>query len=424
MAGTKAVFTCAAVYQVEAVCKTPLRIGSSERDGELVLRSWDGTALIPGTSLAGAFRTWLESSASGKSGASALFGTQKQEGHLIVSDGVFDANARQMTRPRLRINGQMGTADDGGKFDIAHMETGSVFQFALTWLGDKDKLPELDWVEQILAALHEGDILLGAQKTNGFGQVSLSVKKRVYYMENESDRTAWLEEKGDAQPFALPEVVRRRQVVFHVAGKMDQVLVKASAQEQRGKESVTVNLTECGRGVIPGSSVKGALRARVTAILPLMGLPEEQADVLFGRGAEQEDNGIAGTVRCSDVLLEEKKQTVRRIRINRFTGGVMRGGLFTEEPYAGDVQLRITAPEDGISCLLVLTALRDLGLGLYPLGSNGAIGRGYLSGACITAEHPDGRTLKLRFDQANRCALEDPSGLYQEWSKEWEGMKS
>ena len=102
----------------------------------------------------------------------------------------------------------------------------------------------------------------------------------------------------------------------------------------------------------------------------------------------------------------------------------MRGGLFGEEPHSGGVELRLTVPEDSVSCLLVLLALRDLGLGLYNLGSNGAIGRGYLRKAKITAEHPDGRVLHLNFDEKYVGKLDDPSGLYREWSVELKGVRS
>ena len=42
----EAVFTYAAVYQAEAVCRTPLRTGGTDGDPEQVLRSRNGQAFV------------------------------------------------------------------------------------------------------------------------------------------------------------------------------------------------------------------------------------------------------------------------------------------------------------------------------------------------------------------------------------------
>ena len=87
-----------------------------------------------------------------------------------------------------------------------------------------------------------------------------------------------------------------------------------------------------------------------------------------------------------------------------------------EEPIRSEITLRITLPEgETRGCGLLLYALRDLGLGLYNLGSGGAVGRGYLAVDTIRAQAPDGSEACLRFDQDRRCTMEDPSGLFARW---------
>lgn len=130
-----ATFTRAVRYWVEAVCLTPLRTGGADGAAETVLRDWEGRPFVQGTSLAGVLRGWLEERDPDQ--AEALFGSQRQGGSLMVSDGLFEAAAEQQTRPRLRINGATGTADNGGKFDVAHIAAGSRLTFTLTWLGDE-----------------------------------------------------------------------------------------------------------------------------------------------------------------------------------------------------------------------------------------------------------------------------------------------
>lgn len=186
---TSAVFTHAVRYTVSAVCQTPLRTGND--DVQAVLRDASGVPFIQGSSLAGALRSWLERQESMKH-VQHLFGSQEQEGHLMISDGRFEEQTQLEMRPRLRISPQTGCAEHGAKFDMAHVAKDSTFTFALTWLGTEADLDMLTSVEQMLAALHAGEIQLGAQKSNGFGRVTVSVKKRVFDLYQAEDREAWL----------------------------------------------------------------------------------------------------------------------------------------------------------------------------------------------------------------------------------------
>lgn len=168
--------------------------------------------------------------------------------------------------------------------------------------------------------------------------------------------------------------------------------------------------------MLPGSSVKGAVRSRASMIAALMGLPGDTVEDLFGRMSGQADNGKPGRAVFEDAVLERvKKAQISRIRINRVTGGVIRSALFTEEPLSCAVELHITAPEEAICCGLLLYALRDLGLGFYNLGSGGAIGRGYLAVREIGVALPDGGQAKLLFDRNRTCTAEDPNGVFQSW---------
>ena len=418
-------YTYAVRYEVEAICRTPLRTGGTDGDPETILESWDGTALLQGSSLAGALRGWLAAADVGM--AETLLGSPKQAGHLLVSDGVFDRTAERYTRPRLRINGATGAADDGGKFDVAHIGSGSCFRFTLTWLGLQRCDEELEAVEQMLAALNRGEIRLGAQKSNGFGRVELKVCKCTFDLTDPSDRAAWLGDTCQGTPLILPEVVNARRVTFLVSGQADSLLVKAGVTLQKGdsNSAYTPNLTEGGRPILPGSSIKGAVRARAEMIAGFLGLPLEVTENLFGRMSSKGDNGKPGCVFFEDGRLSgEKRLQISRIRINRFTGGIIRGGLFTEEPLSCGVEMHISAPDDSAACGLLLYALRDLGLGLYNLGSGGAIGRGYLSVREIKAVTPDGTEARLIFDKQHRCTVEDPAGIFQTWMNDLGGERA
>lgn len=413
-------YTYAVRYEVEALCWTPLRTGGTDGDPQMILQSWDGTALVQGSSLAGALREWLAAGDAGM--AEDLFGSQKKAGHLLISDGVFDRAAERCTRPRLRIDGVTGTAADGGKFDVTHVGSGSRFHFSVTWLGLDFDEGELKAVEQMLAALNCGEIRIGAQKSSGFGRVELKVLKRTFNLMDQEDRTAWLEGAYQGALLTLPEVSCARRVTFVVSGQADSLLVKAGAPLPKEKGEYTPNMTEGGQAVLPGSSVKGAVRARAEMIARMLGLPPGKTEVLFGRMSANGDDGKPGRVYFEDGRLSwEKTQRISRIRVNRLTGGVIRGGLFTEEPLACDVELHISAPNEPEACGLLLYALRDLGLGFYNLGSGGSIGRGYLSVREIKAVTPDGGEARLLFNAEKVCTAQDPDGIFQMWLNELGG---
>lgn len=416
-----ATFDKAVRYEVTAVTKTPLRTGPSDGSIDRVLRHRDGQAFLQAASLAGALRGWLEKQ--DKNAANTLFGSQEKSGQLIVSDMEIKEKAAKSSedttiqlRPRLRINGKMGSAADGGKFDVAHIARGTVMQFSLTWLGAESDTDGPAQIEQMLGALHAGEIRLGAQKSNGFGRVALTVRSQIYHMTDKADREAWLHDQFDGKTLELPEICTESVCTFTVNGVADSILIKDAVPHiKEDGTQFTGNIKENGTAVLPGSSVKGAVRARVQAIADLLHFPDTVVDELFGRGAAQGDNGIAGRVRFTDMVLDKaKEQMISRIRINKFTGGVIRRGLFTEEPLKSGITLTITAPQDDIcGCALLVYALRDLGLGLYNLGSGGAVGRGYIKVSRIAIACGD-KTADMTFG-ADGCKLNDTDNLVSVW---------
>ena len=436
----KAAFWYAARYRVEARCLSPLRTGGTDGDSETVLTGPDGVCFVQGSSLAGAFRGWLEEDGERMTLAEPLFGSQKGSGSLIVSDGRFDMAAQVSTRPRLRINAETGSADPGGKFDIAQVNAGADFVFELVWLGQEEAPKQLQAIEAMLAAMDAGQIRLGAQKNNGFGKVGLTVTRQFYDMRRPEDRTAWLEGTDRGQPFALPEVVPDRRGCFFLSGQIDGLLVKSSArlpqegrkekqkadENKKGKDKrrYTPNLTENNIPGLPGSSIKGGDRAQGERNAQKINLDGKLVSNLFGNAPDAE-TGRAGRVMVEDLRLDQAQaRKISRIRINRFTGGVIRQGLLTEEPLSTPVRLELSVRQgSNMEYALLLYALRDLGLGLYNLGSGGAIGRGYVNVLEIVVTGPEGRQATLRFDGEQRCQLDDPNNLVADWMQAWKEVQ-
>ena len=396
-------------YFAEVTCISPLRTGHADDDGEQLLYRPDGTPFLQGASLAGALRSWKEDA--------ELFGDGDAESAVIVSDVVF-RYADKVRRKRVSIDPGSGTGR--GLFQTDALPAGTTGEFWIVWRGMDGMEDAAAAIESYLSALHNGSIALGGQKNNGFGRVTLSVRKRTYQLDREEDRNAWLE--GDAvqaEPILL-SAGPANYAEFRVTAETDNLLVKAASGEGVGKESVhAVPVKEGDEIVVAGSSLKGAVRAQIGRILPHL-YPEKDrtAEVqrLFGRGSGQE-NGTVGRIRFSDGVIENAKTVSRtRNRISRFSGGTMDQALMTEQTVGGSLVFSIRIPaEETVGGLLLLFALRDLGLGLYEIGSGSSIGRGRFRRVNVEIRSDD-RSAVLRCE-GGAVTVEDPNALIEDWQK-------
>ena len=437
-------FDHAVVYQVEATCKTPLRTGDAEGDVEKILRYKDGTPFIQGNSISGAMRAWLEENYGEETGI-ALFGNRSEtdpvstkknagtigqaaEGHLIISDGVFPRSAADAARTGVVIDRHTGTArkDIGGLFRVFHIVTGEKMHFNITWTGMEKQLQQTEFIEKMLSAMNQGTIRLGAKKTSGFGVFTLEVKKKMFDLRDEKDRWDWLEDRVDGVSLKLKNIQEKVETKFIIQGIADAILIKAAAAEytKDGVRYVT-NMMEGRLPVIPGSSIKGAVRARVASIAEVLNLPSTIVEEMFGNSMDNQAEQRAGKVYFEDILVDQaKKEKIARIRINRFTGGVIRRSLFNEEPLNTKVKIRVLVPDNPVYCMLLLFAFRDLGMGLYNLGSGGSIGRGYITVDTIKAVSGTGEKLRLRFQNMQTCTCEEGENLLKMWGEELEKYKN
>ena len=146
-----------------------------------------------------------------------------------------------------------------------------------------------------------------------------------------------------------------------------------------------------GKAVLPGTSLAGVLRARALRITRAVRNGENDAekwvDNLFGpRLAGTTDPNFqphASRLKITEKsIADSQRLRPNRIRIDRFTGGVVDGALFDEEPvYRGQVEvaLELRNPRPGETGL-VLLLLKDLLTGDLPVGGTSSVGRGVLRG--------------------------------------------
>lgn len=401
-------FTKALRYRVTVTCLSPLRTGGSEQSREPVLQYRSGICFLQGNSLAGAMRGWRDDE--------VLFGRRNAPGTLTVSDLVFDA-PDLITRPHAHMDSTTGALLKNTIFSA--LPTGTKGSFCLVWQGSDGIEQAQQAIEEYLAALDCGEILLGAHTANGFGRIRLQAARRCYDLYQKEDRQAWFswqEDTDDGEPVILPHLPRG-SILFRVRAEVPSILVKASLSQgnRQNKYLSAVPIEENGRSVIPGSSLKGAVRAQMERIAPSFGIEDETAQML-GYSCSRENPGAAGKLFFSEGHFagEEQPQTHMRLRINQFTGGIFSGISVFDKTTGGTLCWEIRAPKDAPRiCGLLLFALRDLGLGMYQIGSGSAIGRGYAESLEVEMEAPEGLAKLCCRDGS--VTLEDPSGFAGKW---------
>lgn len=418
-------FNYAVCYQVNATCQSPLRTGGP--DGAVLIGS-DGLPMIQGSSIAGVLRGYL-TAVQGTDAACHLFGSAAGEADsiLTVSDGSFAAAILPQIRTRLRMDHRTGAAEEGKLFQIDGIPSGTTFSFQLLLQLERAAeeraeytAPEEKMVETLLQAMHSGAITLGAQRSNGFGVVMLQVQRQRYDLTDEADRTAWIHDcpPKDTVPLPLP-AAPQQAISFVLTGQMPSVFLCSGRRERVEGKSVALPMQEQGCCLLPGSALKGCIRAQAERIAAYLG-QEAWVTTLFGAEAVQGSfSGTAAKVRVRECLLKQAKQEriITRTRINRFTGGTMDRKLFALRPLSDRVTIQVdlirpTTPQERG---LLFYALRDLAAGLYQVGSGGSVGYGYLTDGTLTVQDGE-RTCAFHYAD-HRQTVTGEIALVEPWLK-------
>lgn len=404
-------------YLVTAVCTRPLHIGSASGDKEEVLvHPVDGKPFIQAASLSGVMRQYYAKT-HGEEAAEGLFGARRFEtdenamagaSRVRFSDGSFCGNNVMLElRPRVKIDPVTGTCDAGSvtgtnrqaghKFNMEYIGAGEVFRFS-AYLYDENCQAAL---EETLSAIHRGEAQFGGQKSNGCGLIRLQhLKRKTFDMTLQSDRRKWADEDTLAEneyKDILSDIISQGQGVEKTAVAYEvtvtgctegELLVKSIAVQEFGEGAPdSVNIRNAAKDyIVPGSSLKGAVRNQMERIASYIGNASVIGDT-FGCTGNSEDEGRAGNIVFYDTVVgnredNDRAQVRNRIHIDKFTGGVMHGGLFNEKNVSGNVDFRIVINDRNnpdSTCGLLLMALRDLAAGVMGVGGGYSVGKGIIN---------------------------------------------
>jgi CRISPR/Cas system CSM-associated protein Csm3 (group 7 of RAMP superfamily) len=436
------------------ILQTPAHLGAGDSPDDtwipLLVDPLDGQSpLLTGASIAGALRAHLVTLENGYSAPEArngwaeyLFGAIHQEddsisgnlSRLIVDDAVGSTPAIEV-RSGVRIQGESRTAADGALYNHEVWAAGTEFPLRfelLLYENDPDTA-----IGALAAALHglaDGSIRIGARKRRGFGNVSVSEwRTRIYTFHSpgaQSELMAWLR-AGTTLP-AEDRVVHVDKNIFNALGvsspvndQRQQMTLEAdfrlpnSLLIRTGDNKLATHLHSRRDNqllpVLSGTSLAGALRARISKIAATLNLPDGEQIIagLFGAVGNSPEATWASRILIDEEVIAGGENSLEqtRVAIDRFTGGAQDKALFQEKPVFGSedtfvrLRLRLFNPQ-AREIGLILLALRDLWTGDLPLGGGSSIGRGRLQGiqAVLTINNT---SLELRSDERGYVLLTD-----------------
>lgn len=443
------------------VTLTPLSIGGVDDHGvDLALAvNGSGKHYVPGTSLAGPLRDWARRNLrpdltdrpdrQDRDGSlvAQVFGYQGKPGTtaghaswLTIGDGEIlglDGQPVEL-RDGVGIDRRTGAAAHGIRFERQVLPPSTAIELRLeldlppAGSGQGFKAADAEALLRLLLdALRDGEIRLGGAKTRGLGRVKLDGEPTVRRYDlgaNRSDLFRWLRDRdlsasgpsaelAEAEGFLDPPPRLEVEVRWH---PLTPVLVK-SGVEGEGVDSLPLVGTVGGgevAAVLPGSSVKGALRSHAERIARTLQGPPPPAPAgfldqlavpvvedLFGSA------GRAGWLSVPDVYQEGRRLSAEDFReerldgwgrhedhvaIDRFTGGAAESLLFSlhtppDEPGAwAPLRLELELPRNTAggrapaALALLLLTVRDLAAGRVPLGFGTNRGLGAVSVDSVT----------------------------------------
>lgn len=367
------------VYRIELLFVSPVNVssgleGTTDSD---VLRDYDGHPFISGSSIAGAFRAYVQS----KNNGNDIFGFANDEdgkmSPVFISDLKFNKSETDI-RDSVALDDNKITKE-GAKFDFEVLQGNSkgYFYIELT-IREKDNEELLvSALNEIFNGIHLKEIRLGSNKTRGYGIIDIDqIKKREFTKNNFLDYKDCYREpfwKKNVKAYDLDYSTKGHMVSIEVPLRLKGgISIRKYAVKKNAPDFE--HITDHGCPVIPGTSIMGALRHRIKEIIKeldkdsLYGLyPNKMIDEMFGF-VSGKDAHISGVIVDEMVIEGAKALEMTRTGISRFENSARNGALYKEKTYVdGTFTLRLSVCKEnpnmdwiiGILLLAVKVVLRQ-----------------------------------------------------------------
>ncbi|NLT46642.1 MAG: hypothetical protein GXX80_14205 [Thermotogaceae bacterium] len=441
--------------------ESPLIIGTgkgSTVDTEVILNE-KGQPYIPATSFTGALKHHLENEYNTTEATRSIFGSGDSQSILIVDDLYpIDApdpkDAPVVTiRDGIKINRLTGIVEEKKKYDYELVEKGSEFNLYIELTireGQEDIESSIfSLLATVVSELESGAISIGAMGSKGFGKITISDVKTYSFVFPEDGRK-WLKylEQGfteDLTPLSVnlkkhPKLEKRNNLLLDIDAVFEiknSLMIGSSfveSTEDESKDPDKTALTSREQFVLSGTSLKGAVRDRAVRIYNTlsgkhMSGNEDPEDIkeLFGWVDEEGKDSYKSKSRVRVTESYINKNTVHqerqpRIKIDRFTGGVIGGALFETEPIWHKeekikVKIQVKKQKDRDSLWevgLMLLVLKDLWNVDLPVGGEKSIGRGLLVGRQARIR-VDGREFEIKENEKGALDIKGDRDVMEEY---------
>jgi len=390
-------------------------------------------------------------------------------------------------REGVKLHPGTGIAEDKKLYDIELVSSGAQFELKLELELPDDKVKpqqRLKGLCLLLDALESELLAIGKRTRRGYGafrMAELDAGKRWkvsrYEIGSKEGMLSWLlrERKGggssnpsgleqdcaDAAEVALflnieaPKRLEDREkqpiridVRLGLAGSM---LIRSPLHAGDGADQEHLQRPALRGGrvkheaILSGTALAGALRQHCRRIAyALAGDPPTKAgdpssrrtqlDTLIFGDPLNKKKGHASRVRVHESVIEGGRSLRHtRLRIDPWTGGALEGYLFTSDPwYGGHIKLRLDLAQQwpehpelsGPALALLLLALRDVAIGMVPVGGEGGTGRGWLETIpgqpFATVHRPGDPPISLMLTQEGAVEISPRGGL----DKALEGLRN
>jgi CRISPR-associated RAMP protein (TIGR02581 family) len=360
--------------------ETGLHIGSGEeRDwiDSTIIKTKDDKPFVPGTTLAGIFRQLAEENFPSNQ-VEGLFGYVKQK-----SDGTTESSAARLIfcdafissasiighRDGVGIRRDTLTSREGAPFSLETVEKPR-FDFKL--IIDNPQSSDMQILEPILAEFQSGRVALGGDKSRGLGWAKLSdLQFADISPENFDDFINYLID--DEIKFQELKITHTKtdgacnHIVIEYRLTLEDIdaslIVSSGILGFTEDADQTLIRDETGKFFVPGSSIKGPLRAQAERVIRFLKgdacdptdmddncskkikdrikSSEESQDNLYQIVEELScpickifGNGyLASKIFFTDVYdeTEQTTQIIENVAIDRFTGGTLEGAKFNTE---------------------------------------------------------------------------------------------
>lgn len=377
-----------------------------------------------------------------------IFGGNDNDSLLSCSDLIILTNKNVVeTRDGVKINVKTGIAEDKGKYDYEVVAADSKFKLKIEidLFSDLENIIPINKIKEvggtIFNLLKEKGIRIGAKTNSGFGKAILETG-RIFLLDfsRKEDVEAWLtgagikERQDESVSFSRHNInLDENRFIINVSLDIKNSLIIRSYSDNPEDPDAS-QLRSGDKYIISGTSIKGALRARAEHIMKTIadknGISEEKMNayinILFGNSYEIELNDETGHKKIkidipSRVLVEEVNlehicsEVQSRIKIDRFTGGVINSALFDSLPV---FPINTSGKESNIKNFtiivknaldidegLMLLLLKDIWTGNLAVGGEKNIGRGVFKGKWASIKNINNK--EINFFKIDDISIDD-----------------